>query len=420
MGYINRLINFIDNSPVSFFVIKNIVDTLTKENYIELKENEIFDLKKGKKYFVKRNDSAIIAFDIGKDLKDDFKFNIVASHSDSPCFKLKPVFDYKTGTYKKVSVEPYGGMICSSWFDRPLSIAGRIFINENGKTICKLVDLKQTMMIPNVCIHFNRNINNGYSYDMAIDMQPFLSEDENCTLTNIICEKLYIKAEDIINFDLYLYNEQKGFVWGTNKEYISSPRLDDLECVYCSLQALVEADNSNNINIYYVADNEEVGSNTIQGAAGDFLLKTLHRIKRSLKISEEAFDIAVCNSLFISADNAHAVHPNHLEYTDSLNAVYMNKGVVIKFNASQSYTSDGKSSSIFQNICKKISAPYQFFANKSNIRGGSTLGNIAMSQLSFTAVDIGLAQLAMHSSFETAGSNDVLVLIDVLREFYNN
>ena len=421
MESVRNLLNFIDNSPVSFFAIDNVKKELLLNGFKEANEASIFSLEKGDKCFVERNGSSIIAFVVGKEIDDNFSFNIIASHSDSPCFKLKPVFEFKGSTYNKVMVEPYGGLICSSWFDRPLSIAGRVFVKENNKISMKLLNIdKDILMIPNVCIHFNRNINSGYTYDYAKDMIPFLNQNEEKNLTNIICEKLNIAKEDIINFDLYLYNRQKGIVWGVDDEFVSSPRLDDLECVYTSIKALIDSRNDKTINVVYVADNEEVGSSSMQGAAGDFLLKTLNKIKRALDISDDTFDIALTKSLLVSADNAHSVHPNHPELTDPINQVFMNKGLVIKFNASQSYTSDGLSSSILQTMLDSENIPYQFFANASNIRGGSTLGNIAIRQLSIKAVDVGLAQLAMHSSYETAGARDIEIAIRAFTKVFNS
>lgn len=421
MKCVQDLLNFIDNSPVSFFAVDNVKKELLKNGYQQISEISFSDVKKGGKYFVERNGSSIIAFNVGKELDDSFGFNIIASHSDSPCFKLKPLFEYNTSSYNKIMVEPYGGLICSSWFDRPLSVAGRIFIKEDSKIIMKLINIdKDILMIPNVCIHFNRNINSGYNYDYAKDMIPFLNQDEEKNLTRLICDELSINKEDIINFDLYLYNRQKGIVWGIDNEYVSSPRLDDLECVYTSLKALVASNNDKAINVLYVADNEEVGSSSMQGAAGDFLSKTLNKIKRALNINEDVFDASLVRSLLVSADNAHSVHPNHPELTDPLNKVFMNGGLVIKFNASQSYTSDGLSSSILQTMLDEDNIPYQFFANASNIRGGSTLGNIAIRQLSIKAVDVGLAQLAMHSSYETAGAKDIEIAIRAFTKVFNS
>ena len=421
MKSVHELLNFINNSPVSFFAIDNVKRELLLNGFQEISEASAFSLKRGDKCFVERNGSSIIAFTIGKEIDDNLRFNIVASHSDSPCFKLKPVFEFKGATYNKVMVEPYGGLICSSWFDRPLSIAGRMFVKENDKISMKLLNIdKDILMIPNVCIHFNRNINSGYTYDYARDMIPFLNQSEEKNLTNVICEELNITKEDIINFDLYLYNRQKGIIWGADDEFVSSPRLDDLECVYTSVKALIASTNDKTINVVYVADNEEVGSSSMQGAAGDFLLRTLNKIKRALNINDDVFDIALTKSLLVSADNAHSVHPNHPELTDPINQVFMNKGLVIKFNASQSYTSDGLSSSILQTMLDSENIPYQFFANASNIRGGSTLGNIAIRQLSIKAVDVGLAQLAMHSSYETAGARDIEIAIRAFTKVFNS
>ena len=420
MTYLNGLIEFIENSSISFLAIQEISNKLKHNGYIQLSENKPFNLVKGGKYFITRNNSTIIAFDIGEKVSKDYGFHIVSSHCDSPCFKVKPICDLKSDIYQKVLVEPYGGLICPSWLDRPLSIAGRVLIREQNKIVTKIIDLKEDLlMIPNVCIHFNRDINKGYSYDFATDMQPLLTQEvEGNPIIDLLSKHLKINSEDIINFDLYLYNNQKASIWGLNKEYVSAPRLDDLECVYTSLESLIQSHNDKDINVVYVADNEEVGSMSRQGADSDFLISVLSQIHSSLEF-DIPFSVAIANSFMISADNAHAVHPNQTQLTDVVNKVYMNKGIVIKFNASQSYTSDSFSSAIFQELCRNCGVPYQIFTNKSNIRGGSTLGNIALSHLSLKTVDIGLAQLAMHSSYETAGVKDIDYVIEVFKNFYN-
>ena len=420
MSLVNELITFIDNSPCAFHCIKNLSEELLDKGFEELKENEVFNIQRNKNYFVKRNDSSLIAFKVGN-VEDKYKFNIVASHSDSPCFKVKPKCDVLQGKYNKVLVEPYGGFIYSSWLDRPLSFAGRVILKNGNGFESKFINIqKPCAVIPNVCVHFNRLVNEGYKYNPAVDMIPFISQEiEGDVIYSHISKELNCKKEDILSFDLYLYNAEKGLIWGNNSEFISSPRLDDLECAFTSFRSFIDSNNDNSINVYAVFDNEEVGSSTYQGADSDFLSNILKRINNSLGFNEETYYCALSLSLMISADNAHAVHPNHPELTDSENKVFLNKGIVIKYNASQSYTTDSISSAAFKLICESQNIPYQEFTNRADIRGGSTLGNIAIRHASIKSIDIGLAQLAMHSSYETAGSKDIEYLYIVLKEYYS-
>ena len=413
------LIQFIDNSPVNFFAIQNAKNVLVNSGYEELFENVDHDINKGGKYIFVRNGTSLVALDIGKEVSlENASFHIIASHSDSPCFKIKPESDSKSDIYNRLNVEPYGGLIMSTWLDRPLSIAGRVLVKQEDIIESRLLDLKEAVaMIPNVCIHFNREINQGYKYDPSSDLQAFMSQDEGKSLKKIVSESLDVKEEDIVNFDLYLYNKEPGYLWGRKKEYVSSPRLDDLECVYASLTAFANSHNKNAINVLYVADNEEVGSSSRQGADSDFLNNILMMVAQKLGIN---YGTSIANSFLISADNAHAVHPNKPGLSDPNNRPYMNKGIAIKYNASQSYTSDAVSGAIFQRLCEYSNVPYQFFTNRSDIRGGSTLGNILINHVSLLSVDVGLPQLAMHSSFETAGTLDIKHAIDVFKQFYTS
>ena len=413
------LINFINNSPVSFLAVDNVRKILVDNGFVELFENQSSDLKPGDKVFFIRNGSSVVALDIGENLNaEKCPFHIIASHSDSPCFKIKPECDSKAGIYNRINVEAYGGLIPSTWLDRPLSIAGRVMVKKEDGLLCELVNLEEhTMMIPNTCIHFNHDLAKGYAYNLASDMQAFLGQElEGTPLKKMVADQLKIEVEDIVNFDLYLYNQQQGYLWGNKKEYISSSRLDDLECVFASTQALIRAHNPNAVNVLYIADNEEVGSSSRQGADSDFLEQVL---KYACEQLCAPYNVSIANSFLVSADNAHAVHPNRPELSDPNNRPFMNKGIAIKFNASQSYTSDAVSGAIFQRLCENSKTPYQFFTNRSDMRGGSTLGNILLNHVSLLSVDVGLPQLAMHSSFETAGTLDVKYVIDVFKEFYS-
>lgn len=417
--YGNEMISFINESPVACIVIDNIKNILLEKGYKEVFENQKHTFKAGEKVFIIRNDTTMLAFNIGKNIdENNVNFHVVATHADSPCFKIKPEADVSTDSYHKLNVAPYGGMIASTWMDRPLAVAGRIVLNKEDRIESTLVNYKDlTVIIPNLCIHFNRNINNESEFNMNTDMVPLLSCNENVSFKEMLAKRLDVEPDQIMNYDLYCYNKQGGVLWGEKNEFVSSCRLDDLQCVYTSMRAFVESDNDTSINVMYIADNEEVGSHSHQGADSDFLRNTLKRVCLDLNAD---YEIAVANSFLVSADNAHAVHPNKPEMTDKVNKTYMNKGIVIKFNSTKTYTSDGISSAIFQKICSNAHVPYQFFANRSDLKGGSTLGNILLSQVSLLAVDVGLPEIAMHSAFETAGTRDIKYAIDAFKEFYSS
>jgi Aspartyl aminopeptidase len=296
-------------------------------------------------------------------------------------------------------------------------------VRENNQIKGHLFDIdKDLLMIPNVAIHMNRSINDGFKYNKQIDMLPLFSMKNNQEepFLELLAQHLKVDKNDILTYDLYLYNRAKGVIWGYDDEFIGSKRLDDLQCVYPSIKAIIDTKANNSINVCCCFDNEEVGSGTMQGAAGTFLLDTLERINSAFGKSSDELKQALATSLMVSADNAHAVHPNHLELSDRHNCVYMNKGVVIKFNASQRYTSDGFTASLFMNYCDRAKVPYQFFTNRSDQLGGGTLGAISTSQVSVPSVDVGLPQLAMHSAYETAGVEDTYSFYKVLVEFYSS
>ena len=364
--------------------------------------------------------SSVIAFKIPQ---NDFKsFNIVASHSDSPTFKIKAIAEIEVkNKYVKLNTEKYGGMICSTWFDRPLSIAGRILVKENNAVKTHLVNIdKDLVIIPNLAIHMNREVNDGYTYNAQIDMLPLYGDNSSKgSLMKTIAKEAEVEEESILDTDLFLYNRMNGTKIGSNEEYISSPRLDDLECAFTSLSAFLSENTSNSASVYCVFDNEEVGSGTKQGADSTFLYDVLRRINISLGKTEEDYYRLISSSFMVSADNAHALHPNYTDKSDLTNKVYMNDGIVIKYNANQKYTTDAVSASIFKTICDSVDVPYQTFTNRSDILGGSTLGNISNAHVSLNTIDIGLAQLAMHSTYETAGAKDVTYMIDAIKAFYN-
>lgn len=413
--YQKQILDMIKESVTAFHAVNRIKKELLAAGFEELFENEPFRLT-NKKYFICRNNSSIIAFKIGDDLAN-YSFNIVASHTDSPTFKLKPNFEIACKSGNKLNTEGYGGMLDATWFDRPLSIAGRALVNDGGIKE-QLVDFKECVLtIPSLAIHLNRNANSNASYNNQTDMLPLVG---NRNIKAELVKMLGVSEEQLLGFDLYLYNRERGLIWGENDEFISAPQLDNLECAFTSLISFLESENKSGINVYASFDNEEVGSRTKQGAGSTFLYDVLYRINKGLGFDEEKYMQAVSQSFLVSADNAHACHPNYEGLYDQTNRTYMNKGVVIKYNSNGSYTTDGVSEAILVGYLKKANIPYQKFTNRSDMRGGSTLGNISLSQVSLNSVDIGLPILAMHSINETGGAYDIDYMIDLLKEVYSH
>ena len=414
-----KLLDFIEKSPTAFQAVDEMQKRLTENGFEVLSEKEYWKLIPGGKYLVTRNNSALIAFCIPE--KESRVFHIMASHSDSPSFKIKENPEIKVdNSYVKLNVEKYGGMLMAPWFDRPLSVAGRVIIRRNGGLKEKLINIKRDLvMIPNLAIHMNREANNGVSYNPQKDLQPlFAVGNTDRTLLEIIAEQTGVKKEDIISHDLFLYNRMPGTIWGADKEFVSSARLDDLQCAFASMEGLLRAQNHESIAVHCVMDNEEVGSGTNQGAASTFLKDTLLRINMGLGRTYEEYLMTLAGSFMVSADNAHALHPNYTDKTDPTNHPVLNKGIVIKFNANQKYCTDAVSAAIFKELCTKAGVPYQTFVNRSDIAGGSTLGNISNTQVPMNTVDIGLPQLAMHSPYETAGVKDTEYLVRAAEELF--
>ena len=417
------LFDFIQQSPTAFQAVQTIKDILDSRGFKCLEEGQKWEIEKGGKYYTTKNNSSIIAFNIGNDL-ENYSFNMSASHLDSPSFKVKPNSMMKTdNTYVKLNVEAYGGMILATWLDRPLSVAGRVMVKHDNAYLARLVNIdRDLLMIPNVAPHMNRTINDGFKYNMQVDMLPLMAMDIEAKdpLKDLLAKELNEDVDNILSYDLFLYARDKGRVWGMNEEFIASPRLDDLQCAYCSLEGFLNTSNTQSINVCACFDNEEVGSRTRQGAASTFLYDVLWRINQALGFDDERYYQAIAGSMMLSADNAHAVHPNHAELADPTNRVYMNKGSVIKFNAAQSYTTDSLSAAIFMDLCQRAGVPYQTFTNRSDLRGGGTLGNISTSHVSVNTVDIGLAQLGMHSAYEVAGVKDIAYMIKAFEELYKS
>ena len=410
---VKDLIKFIDASPTAFGATANIKTILEEHGYEPLKEKKIV---KGKKYYVTRNDSSIAAFAVGKKLNDP-AIHIAASHTDCPSFKLKPNPIIKTPNGIRLNVEVYGGILRRPWFDRPLSLAGRVIVKRKDKIACRnFIDDKPFCIIPSMAPHLNHNIEEKIP-DVAVDMVPIVSLDDKYDFNDYLAKKLKVSKNDILGFDLYLYPLDKGYVWGKDDEFITQGHLDNLECAYTSLMGFVDNFNDDNINLYLSFDNEEVGSLTRQGADSDFMEGIIRRICKDLSLD---YDRLIEHGILLSCDNAHALHPNYPELYDPNNSPKLNGGVVVKYNAAQSYCTDSLSGAIFKKLLSDNKIPFQNYANKTGIRGGGTLGNLSTAHVSIMSIDIGLAQWAMHSPVETAGTKDVEYMIEALKAFYKS
>lgn len=417
MANLDKLMKLLGTSYSQFHAVRNMRAELIDAGFIEIKENDNFTLYPGNSYFVTRNDSSIIAFRLPEYPAKQLK--ITATHTDSPTFKLKPnpVKKYKNIT--SLNCEPYGGGLYYSFFDKPLTLAGRVFVKDGNEVTPELIYIdKDLLYIPSVAIHMNRNANSSFEVNPARDSIPMLGEtDDEFSFNDMLSQ--YVESGEIISYDLFLVNRQKPTLVGLNGEFLSSPRLDDLASSYSALFGFINAEDDSSIQMYASFDNEEVGSLTKQGAHSDFLKHIISRIGEALGWSKNDRFQALANSVLLSIDNAHANHPNRPDLSDATTDVRLNGGIVIKYNANQSYTSDGFSSSIVKALCDKLALPYQEFTNRSDLRGGSTLGNISNSEVSLTSVDIGLAQLAMHSANEIMGAYDVDDMVELVAGFYS-
>ena len=411
------LLHFISKSPSVFHVVRHIKAALLYAGFTEIREEDSWQIKRGGKYVVTRNGSALIAFSVPEDGGNAFK--ITAAHCDSPTFKIKENPEMRDGKYTRLNVEGYGGMIMSTWLDRPLSAAGRLFIKDNGQIISKLVSLDHpTLLIPSVAIHMDRTVNSGHAWNIQNDLLPLYSTDGSADFMETLAQAAKVKAADILGHDIFLYSCSPGILWGPQHEFISSPRLDDLQCAFATFRGFTNGKKQKDISVYALFDNEEVGSGTAQGAGSTFLTNTISRLALSLGRSYDEIQAMLAKSFMISADNGHAVHPNHGEYADPVNAPVLNGGIIIKFNASQKYSTDGYSAAVFRDLCLKADVPVQTYTNRSDIPGGSTLGNISNTKVAVPTVDIGLPQLAMHSSYETAGAKDTEYLVKAVSYFF--
>lgn len=414
-----KCLKFIDEGVSCYHVVENMGKRLDKAGFIMLDERDRWDLHKGGSYYVKRGGSSLIAFRVPE--KEMKGFHIVASHSDSPSFKLKTNPEFPSERqYLRLNTEGYGGMIYSTWFDRSLSVAGRVVLEGEAYPVSVNVNIdKDLLVIPSVAIHMNREANKGIEFNPQTDLLPLMGSDK---VKGYLGEELGrlagAKEEDILGSDLYLYVREKGKIAGADGELMISPRLDDLESVYASMEAILETYPEDCCSVHAVFNNEEVGSLTMQGAAATFLKDTLMRIGEAFGACGSDYLRLIAGSFMISADNAHALHPNHPEKADVVNKPVLNGGIVIKHHGGQKYTTDGYSEGVMKLICRKAGVPYQDYHNRSDIAGGSTLGNLSTAQVAVPSVDIGLAQLAMHSAVETAGSKDIEYLLKALKSFF--
>ncbi|MBK1813082.1 M18 family aminopeptidase [Clostridium sp. YIM B02505] len=424
----NELIDFLYESPTAFHAVENVKKELTKNGFRELKEEDSWKLKKEGKYFVTKNDSALIAFKVGSGRIEEHGFKIIGAHTDSPTFRVKPNPEITSeNKYVKLNTEVYGGPILNTWFDRPLSLAGRVTVKGKSPLFpeTRLVNINRPILvIPNLAIHMNREVNDGVKLNRQKDTLPLLSMiseklESGKYLLSIIAEELKVELSDILDFDLFLYEFEKGCIMGLNNEFISSSRLDDLAMVHAGIKAIINTQPSGATNVMACFDNEEVGSETKQGAASELLAHILERIVLCLGGDREHYFRALAKSFLISADLAHAVHPNNGEKHDPVLKPVINGGPVIKVAASQSYTSDSNSSVVYEEMCKKAGVPVQRFVNRSDLRGGSTIGPISSTHLHIRAVDMGTPILSMHSVRELGGVKDHYYCVKSFETFYS-
>ncbi len=409
---IEKLQKFLDASRSVYHAVENLRLEMEQHGYTRLDEGAAWDLVPGGKYYLTRGGSAIMAFRIPH--AEPVGFLLSASHSDRPTFKIKENGEMES-KYIRMATERYGGMLMAPWLDRPLSVAGRVLVETENGAKTKLIDIdRDLMLIPNVAIHMNRSANEGYAYNATSDTVPLLGSAEAKGKFQALLEET--AGGRILGHDLFLYIRQPSSVWGIDEEYLSSAALDDLECAWGCTQGFLNAQESASIPVLCVFDCEEVGSSSVQGAASKLLIDVLERICEARKLD---LNRLLSQSFMLSADNAHALHPNHPEYADAANAPLVNGGIVLKFNAALNYTTDGVAAALLRTVCKKANVPVQTYYNRADLRGGSTLGNISLNHVSVPTADIGLAQLAMHSCFETAGVKDAEYLMDALTRFYS-
>ena len=418
--YSEQVLTFIQEHPSVYHVIDGQRRMLLEAGYTRLSEGSRWDLRPGGKYFVVRNDSALAAFRIPQ---GDFRgFMIMASHGDSPFLKIKENPEMPVeGKYTRLNVEKYGGALLSPWFDRPLSVAGRIMVRDANRVSTRLVNIpRDLLLIPSLAIHMDRSVNDGHPLKVQKDMLPLFALGGEASLLGLIAKEAGVEPASVVGHDLFVYNRQAPSVWGAEGEFISSPRLDDMLCACASLYGLLESTEAESIPVHLLLDNEEIGSMTRQGAASGFLRETLERICEGLGLSGADYLTKLPQSFLLSADNGHALHPNYPEKCDPVNRPVMGSGVVLKYSGNQKYTTDAVSAAIVRILAEKAGARLQVFTNHSDIPGGSTLGNISSQQVAVKSADVGVAQLAMHSPYETCAASDVDDLVKLARTLFSS
>ncbi|WP_130869379.1 M18 family aminopeptidase [Intestinimonas massiliensis (ex Afouda et al. 2020)] len=417
---VQALMDFIERSPSPYHAAAYAAKLLEGAGFLPLEEHEKWELTPGQGYYVTRNQSSLIAFRLPWQKPE--RWLLTAAHSDSPTFAVKNDRLEGDKTYLRLAVEGYGGMNCASWLDRPLTVAGRVLVRTGGGAESRLVYLDRDLLtIPSLAIHMQRDVNKGHEYNPQRDMQPLYGLTGSRSLTELLAEELGVEKEALLAWDLVLCPRQKPVVLGAEGELFQAPRIDDLGCAWACLEGLISAGGQEKTGqIYCLFDNEEVGSGTRQGALSTFLPDVLERIACCLSMDGQEQRMALAGSMLLSADNGHAVHPNFTEKSDPANRVYPNGGVVVKYSANQKYTTNSLTAGVFRAVCQKAGVPVQTFANRADEPGGSTLGNLLGQQVSIPMVDIGMAQLAMHSAVETAGSKDPDYLAGACAAFYQS
>ncbi|MBY4797681.1 M18 family aminopeptidase [Collinsella sp. AGMB00827] len=424
-GVSTKLIEFIEACPSMFHTTATIRTRLEAAGFEHLSEGDSWNIAAGGRYVITRNNSSVIAIRVGKQAlnhEGGMHFQLTAAHGDSPTFKIKSTGELEgPGKALRLDVEAYGGMIDYTWFDRPLSVAGRVLVREGDSIVSRLIAPDRDLaIIPSLAIHLDRSVNSEFSPNRAVDLVPLISVGKLKAgdFEAYIAQEAGVDPSQVLARDLFLVNRQSGRIWGVQQEFVSAPKLDDLMCAFASLEAFMQAENEHCVSVYCCFDNEEVGSNTKQGAMSTFLADVLSRVSTALGLTAEEHLCAIARSMLVSCDNAHALHPNRPERYDEINRCYLNGGVVIKEEAGQRYCTDAFSRAVFVALCERAGVPWQSFANRSDSVGGSTLGNLSNMQVSVHAVDIGCPQLAMHASYETAGVRDAAYMIDALTAFF--
>lgn len=427
MNTIESLHHLIEHSVSPYHCIQEVSNQLDQYGFCELPLGGIWNLQKGHGYYIKAYDSTLIGFTIGEELSSQPGIRIAASHTDWPCLKLKPSPEVTTGRYGKLNVEVYGGPILNTWFDRPLSMAGKVCIKSDNplKPVTRLIDFKRPLLtIPNLAIHMNREVNSGVKLNAQIDLLPLLTilmEELNKEdyFLELLARETGVKKEDLLDYEIYVYNAESGSLLGLQQEFYSAPRLDNITSVHACLEGLKADSKKQDIHVIALYDNEEVGSSTKQGAASALLDRILEKIYLFLGYSRDTYLNALFNGFLLSIDVAHAIHPNHTEKCDIKNQITLGDGIALKLSASQSYATDASSVSVIEGICRSEQIPYRKFSNRSDMRGGSTLGSISSCLLTMRTVDIGVTLLAMHSARELMAAKDQDALSSLVKAYFN-